>query len=262
MATLFSSKSWHWYPTMWLSCSYTATRADERTASVHYKFDFTNEIRSGSYYGTSNALGIRITVDGASTVGYLIGNNYDDRSGSIEFDRGNTNASGSSGVQIDIWCHQGTYANPTGESNNCDARSGSSDTEIGGLRSSPYHGTWWDTVYYPAYNPYTASSIWLNPNDYTKIAKIQNTSATGSGKQWGIHYSYNSGSNSNCPISLAIHDYNATFWGVRWEPVLRYVTGSSSGVWDYFNLGTDKGFSDGSRYRMTLVSKGRRSLIT
>ena len=81
--TLFSGKSWHWWPTMWLSCSYTATRRDERTASVHYKFDFTNEIRSGSHYGSSNALGIRITVDDDSTVGYLIGNNYDDRSGSI-----------------------------------------------------------------------------------------------------------------------------------------------------------------------------------
>ena len=107
---------------------------------------------------------------------------------------------------------------------------------------------------------YTASSIWLNPNDYTKIAKVQDSSTTGSGKQWGVHYSYNAGSNTDCPISLAIQDYNNTSWSVRWEPILRYVNGSSDGVWDYYNLGTDKGFTDGNRYRITLVSKGGEAL--
>lgn len=262
MADLFSNKSWHWRPTMYLTCSYSATRASDKTPYVHYKFDFYNSMGSGAYYGSSNALGIKVTVDNASTIGYLVGGNYSDTSGSIEFDRYNDNSSGASGVTIDIWCHQGTYANPTGESNNCTAGSGSRATDIGNRTSCPYHGTWSDTVYYPAYNPYTPSSIWLNPDDYTKIAKVQSTSATGSGKQWGVHYSYNSGSNTNCPITLAIHDYNATQWGVRWEPELRKVTGSSSGVWDYYDLGTDKGFSDGQRYRITLVSKGRRSSIS
>jgi len=100
---------------------------------------------------------------------------------------------------------------------------------------------------------YTPSSIWLNPNDYTKISKVNIGS-------WSVHYSYNAGSNSNVPISLAIHDYDRTSWGVRWEPVLRYVNGSSDGVWDSYTLGTDRGFSDGQRYRITLVSKGGEAL--
>ena len=102
---------------------------------------------------------------------------------------------------------------------------------------------------------YTPSSIWLNPNDYTKIARV------GVGP-WSVHYSYNAGSNSNVPISLAIHDYNKTSWGVRWEPVLRYVNGSSDGVWDNYTLQSAQGFANGSRYRITLVSKGRRSFIS
>ena len=100
---------------------------------------------------------------------------------------------------------------------------------------------------------YTPSSIWLNPNDYTKISKVNEGS-------WSVHYSYNAGSVSNCPISLAIHDYDRTSWGVRWEPVLRYVNGSSDGVWDSYTLGTDRGFSDGQRYRITLVSNGGEAL--
>lgn len=99
---------------------------------------------------------------------------------------------------------------------------------------------------------YTPSSIWLNPNDYTKIGKVGSTS-------YGVHYSYNAGSNSNVPISLAFHEYGATSWGVKWEPVLRYVNGSSDGVWDYYTLNSS--FANGSRYRITLVSKGRRSII-
>lgn len=113
------------------------------------------------------------------------------------------------------------------------------------------HGLYFDAINMS--NPYTASSIWLNPDDYTKISKINSGS-------WSVHYSYNSGSNSNMPISLAIHDYSATSWGVRWEPILRYVTGSSDGVWDSYTLNTDKGFGDGSRYRITLVSNGGEAL--
>lgn len=108
-------------------------------------------------------------------------------------------------------------------------------------------GLWFDE--FNTQTPYTPSSIWLNPDDYTKIGRIDSSS-------WGVHYSYNSGSNSNCPISLAIHDYSKTSWGVRWEPVLRYVTGSSDGVWDYYTLSAAQGFASGSRYRITLVSKG------
>ena len=258
--TLFKDQSWHWHPTMYLTCKYTATRDNEKSPTVHYKFEFDNEMGPGARYGASNALGIEVTVDGDSDTCYLIGDDYDDTSNTLKFDRRNKNTSGSSDVSIYIWCHQGTYANPTGTSNNCNAASGSKKTQIGERSSCPYHGKWSGTVSYPKYNPYTPSSIWLNPNDYTKIAKVQSSSSTGSGRQWGIHYSYNAGSNSNVPISLAIHDYDATQWGVRWEPVVRTVNGSSDGVWDYYNLGTDKGFSDGNRYRITLVSKGGEAL--
>lgn len=253
MATLFKNKSWHWHPTLYLTCTYSATRADEKTAKVRYSFDFTNTPGSGAYYGSSNALGISVTVDGGTDTVYLIGNNYGSRSGHLEFDRTNTDTSGSSDISIYVWCHQGTYANPTGTSNNCTASSGSGYTDIGELRSCPYHGTWTGTVYYPKYNPYTASSIWLNPDDYTKIGRVDSSS-------WSVHYSYNSGSNSNCPISLAIHDYGATSWGVRWEPVIRYVTGSSNGVWDSVNLSSAQGFANGSRYRITLVSNRGEAL--
>lgn len=254
MATLFERKTWHWKPTMYLTCTYTATRANEKTPTVHYKFDFTNIMGSdGSYYGASNALGISVTVDGATTSGYIIGNKYNDNSGTIEFDRTNTSTTGSSGVSIYIWCHQGTYANPTGTSNNCTASSGSKYTDIGGLKSRPYHGTWEGTVYYPVYNPYTPSTIWLNPGDYTKIGRVDSSS-------WSVHYSYNSGSNTNCPISLAIHDYGAVNWGVRWEPVIRYITGSSDGVWDSVKLSSAQGFTHGNRYRITLVSNGGEAL--
>lgn len=102
-------------------------------------------------------------------------------------------------------------------------------------------------------NAYTASSIWLNPNDYTKIGRVGSSS-------WSVHYSYDAGSNSNVPISLAIHDYGATSWGVRWEPVLRHINGSSDGVWDSYTLGSNRGFANGSRYRITLVSKGGEAL--
>lgn len=118
-----------------------------------------------------------------------------------------------------------------------------------------YDGTYTNFIDYEIPDPYTPSSIWLNPNDYTKIGRIDSSS-------WGVHYSYNSGSNSNCPISLAIHDYSKTSWGVRWEPVLRYVNGSSDGVWDYYTLSANQGFASGSRYRITLVSKGRRGFIS
>lgn len=253
MATLFEKQSWHWKPTMYLTCTYTATRANEKTPTVHYKFDFSNTLGSSSFYGSSNALGISITVDGATDTGYIIGDNYNATSGTIEFDRTNTSTTGSSSVSIYIWCHQGTYANPTGTSNNCTASSGSKYTDIGGLKSCPYHGTWNGTVSYPVYNPYTPSTIWLNPNDYTKIGRVDSSS-------WSVHYSYNSGSNTNCPISLAIHDYGATNWGVRWEPVIRYITGSSDGVWDSVKLSSAQGFAHGSRYRITLVSNGGEAL--
>ena len=116
-----------------------------------------------------------------------------------------------------------------------------------------FTGTYTNFIDYEIPDPYKPSTIWLNPNDYTKIARV------GVGP-WSVHYSYNAGSNKSVPISLAIHDYGATSWGVRWEPVLRNVSGSSSGVWDSYTLGTDRGFTNGNRYRITLVSKGGEAL--
>lgn len=100
---------------------------------------------------------------------------------------------------------------------------------------------------------YTPSTIWMNPDDLIKIGKVGRDS-------WQAHYSYNSGSNTDCPITLAIHDGSATTWGVRWEPLLRKVTGSSPGVRDSVTLTTDRGFKHGSSYRFTLVSNGGEAL--
>lgn len=110
-----------------------------------------------------------------------------------------------------------------------------------------------DSFSVPTYNPYTASSIWLNPNDYTKISKVNDGS-------WSVHYSYNAGSNDSVRISLAIHDVNAVQWKPMWEPILRDVSGSSDGVWDSYTLNTAQRFADGKQYRITLVSNKGETL--
>mgnify|MGYP003374283535 FL=1 len=102
-------------------------------------------------------------------------------------------------------------------------------------------------------NPYTPSSIWLNPNDYTRIGRVDVSN-------WSFHYSYNAGSNPSVPITLAIHDYNATSWGVKWEPLLRNASGYSDGVWDSVVLRSAQGIKNANRYRVTLVSKGGEAL--
>lgn len=43
--TLFSNQSWHWHPTMYLSCSYTASRRGNSDI-VDYSFDFYNAMGS------------------------------------------------------------------------------------------------------------------------------------------------------------------------------------------------------------------------
>lgn len=149
--------------------------------------------------------------------------------GSTNFSGSVDTGAGNKTIQIHLVC---------GQSGGCDW--GYPDVIVGEL-----------TVYVP--DPYTPSSIWLNPNDYTKIGRVDVSS-------WSFHYSYNAGSNSSVPITLAIHDYNATSWGVRWEPKLRDVSGSSDGVWDSVTLRSAQGFTNANRYRVTLVSKGGEAL--
>lgn len=97
---------------------------------------------------------------------------------------------------------------------------------------------------------YTPS--WISLQDWGRISNIESGS-------WFVKYKYDTGSVSNCPISLAIHDYNATSWGVRWEPVLAYLTGSGERT-DTYTLKSAQGFTDGNRYRITLVSNGGEDL--
>lgn len=149
--------------------------------------------------------------------------------GSTDFSGSVNTGSGNKGIEIHITC---------GQTGGCTR--GYPDVVVGST-----------TVYVP--DPYTPSSIWLNPNDYTKIGRVDNSN-------WSVHYSYNAGSNSDVAITLAIHDYDRTSWGVRWEPVLRRVNGSSDGVWDSVRLSANQGFTNGNRYRITLVSKGGEAL--
>lgn len=158
-----------------------------------------------------------------------------------------------------IGAYRGTYT--VGTSGNWNTGAGDFTVEVkiqcGDYKSCPIGAyTNWVTIgsvgiHVP--NPYTPSSIWLNPDNYTKIGRVDVSS-------WSFNYSYNAGSNPSVPITLAIHDYNATSWGVKWEPKLRDVSGSSSGVWDSVVLRTAQGFANASRYRVTLVSKGGEAL--
>ena len=95
--------------------------------------------------------------------------------GSTNFSGSVNTGAGNKTIQIHLVC---------GQSGGCDW--GYPDVIVGEL-----------TVYVP--DPYTPSSIWLNPNDYTKIGRVDVSS-------WSFHYSYNAGSNSSVPITLAIHD--------------------------------------------------------
>ena len=184
-----------------------------------------NRVYSDGSYGY-NVTGY-IVIGGVRTGDFTVthGSYY----GSTNFSGSVNTGAGNKTIQIHLVC---------GQSGGCDW--GYPDVIVGEL-----------TVYVP--DPYTPSSIWLNPNDYTKIGRVDVSS-------WSFHYSYNAGSNSSVPITLAIHDYNATSWGVRWEPKLRDVSGSSAGVWDSVTLRSAQGFTNANRYRVTLVSKAGEAL--
>lgn len=53
---------------------------------------------------------------------------------------------------------------------------GSKDTDIGGLRNHPYHGTWTGTVYYEAYNPHTTPSVSSSGDKWSKFNTERNSS--------------------------------------------------------------------------------------
>lgn len=187
MANIVSDIKIHLKPTIYLTIDGTASRTNgEQSNKVTYSFSYSMTLGSGSYYGSSNAIGLRFNVDSTSHVGYIVGNNYSGNSGSISFTTTNTNTSGSSSITIDVWCHQGTFASPTGENCNCTASSGSSATYFG-QKSSPYYGTITGvSLSYTPYNPYTAPSISMNSSNYTKIGRVGSTS-------YNVNYSLTSG---------------------------------------------------------------------
>lgn len=97
------------------------------------------------------------------------------------------------------------------------------------------------TMSAPYYNPYSPPSIWLNPNDYTKIGVVGKTS-------YNVHYSLYSGTNGLqwTRSQLFNYDSKSHIWYQQHSR-----TGSSDGYWDSYVLPTNK-FSPGSRYRLAM----------
>lgn len=89
--------------------------------------------------------------------------------------------------------------------------------------------------------PYSAPSIWLNSNDYTKIGVVGKTS-------YNVHYSLYSGTNGLqwTRSQLFNYDSKSHIWYQQHSR-----TSSSDGYWDSYVLPTSK-FSHGSRYRLAI----------
>lgn len=151
-------------PNMTAKCGYEVTRESEKTDKVKYKFDFTvTPANSGEYYGSSNATGFKIEVDGQTQTCYAVGKGSSKLTASITFNATNKSSKKSgkylTKCKIYIWCHQGTYANPSGTSNNCSAPGG------------PYNYTWSEDIEVPAYEPYTKPSSYTL-NSATELGRV------------------------------------------------------------------------------------------
>ena len=241
MANIVQGIKIHNHPPIYLTIDYSASRpGGEKSAEVSYTFSYSMSMGSGGWYGSSNSIGLRFNVDGTSHTGYLVGNNSGPQSGSITFTTHNESSTGSSGMTIDVWCHQGTFDSPTGESHNCTAGSGSAT--YFGQTSPPYYGTIGNiTVYYPAYNPYTPPQIWLNPNNYTIIGRLGQTS-------YKVNYSLTKGSQDiQWTRAQLFSDSKSFIWYQQYKR-----TATSSGYTDSYVLTSDNGFKNGTRYRLAM----------
>lgn len=91
---------------------------------------------------------------------------------------------------------------------------------------------------------YIAPSIWLNPNDNTKIGKVGVTN-------YNVHYSLTKGTKNITASLVSVHNYDNS----GWNPIMEIDFGrrtTSDGYWDSFVLPADK-FSNGSRYRIKMI---------
>lgn len=250
MANIVRNIHIHNHPTIYLTIDYSASRpGGERSPEVSYTFSFSISMGDFGWYGSSNSIGLRFNVDGTSHIAYLVGDNGNSVSGSISFTTHNESHSGSSGMSIDVWCHQGTWASPTGESHNCTAKSG--DRTYFGQASSPYYGTIGNiTVYYPAYNPYSAPQIWLNPNDYTVIGRLGVTN-------YKVHYSLTKGTgNIQWTRAQLFSDAKKFIWYQQYKR-----TSTSSGYWDSYVLTSGNGFKNGTRYRLAMSTYDNKTEV-
>ena len=153
--TILSDVRWHSRPSMYVTVSYSADRpGGDRDPWVTYSISCSNRLPGGNnnqYWG-SNSVGFSLSIDSTnSDPAYVLGQGYGPWTGStsISMKAYNENTSGQSSGTVKIWCHQGTYASPTGTNNNCTA--GSSGTTYFGLTRSPYYGNASFTASYPAY---------------------------------------------------------------------------------------------------------------
>lgn len=91
---------------------------------------------------------------------------------------------------------------------------------------------------------YSPPSIWLNPNDNTKIGRVDVT-------DYAVHYSMYKGTDNITASLVSVHNYNDS----GWHPIMEKDFGrrySSDEYWDTYKLTSDK-FSNGSRYKIKMI---------
>lgn len=274
MATqLFSNNFHRKRPNMDITLSYDVSRpGGEQSKGLKYTFYGSLYCKSGEFYYASNAVGIRISVDGVTKTFYLRGKGGgstgegsslagpwtqtecipSDESYSQTADYPTSysftteNIGSTAGITVYVWCHQGTYAEPRGDFN-CTATGG------------PYDYTYTGTINVPGYNPYTAPpNYYINPSP--SYGKLGATDA--------FSYDYKFGGGSGIIDWVDLRIYRDTTWeygkleGEKEANLATYQLYSTTIYSNHgeteasgngkFTLGTDK-FSDGSKYRVAIA---------
>lgn len=200
MSNLFSEFFHERRPMMDIALDYSATRNSADSNQVNYSFTATLTCRyssAGEFYYSSNAVGIDITADGVTRRMYIIGEGSSSspvygewsKSNTVNFSATNESTDGYGNVSVYVWCHQGTYADPTGG-----GEGGLNCTATGG----PYDYSWASAyVAVPAYNPHTTPSVSASPSKWSKYntsrsARINyGVNGDGSNHTLEVWYSYN-----------------------------------------------------------------------
>lgn len=225
MATELFNVNYHTKkPNMSIKCSYDCSRPDgERSKRMSYTFYFDVTMNGGQeFYASSNATGCKINIDGKSNICYVTGNLYNGNSNSITFETENDSSSGKTSLSINVWCHQGTYANPSGESNNCTASGG------------PYNYTYNGEVNVPKYNPYSPFNLSI-----TSVSKIIKA-----GNSFDVRYNITKGTNDISWTHVNLKNSSGTY-------ISNWDVGTSTGdltktIKDTSNL------SNGAHYKISV----------